>query len=105
MAAETKDDGIKKEAERKTPFGHASAKTATNDDIRHAACNTRGRMGPAGLESKFAVSIEEEAKRSGAEKTSAEASHLAGDTANATDGLSEGPLGMADGTDIVVNSV
>ncbi len=103
IAIETKEDKAC-EAECKTPLGHASTKTTAIDDSRHAARNTCGRIGPAGLVLKLALSIDSEAPVSGAEKYSAEAGHKEGDNAKTTSGLSEGHIGIAKMADIENNN-
>lgn len=59
-AMETKEGGKCEIKELKAPLGHASACTETDDNLRLAACNILGAIGPAGTDGKFVFSLCEE---------------------------------------------
>lgn len=101
---EIKDDGTKKEVERKIFPGYVLVKMVMNDDTWYVVRNIRGCTGFVGPESKPVALTEEEVKRLGVEKISVEVSYAVGDMVNVIDGPLEGFSGTVDGIDTVANS-
>lgn len=66
---EIKDDGTKKEVERKIFPGYVLVKMVMNDDTWYVVRNIRGCTGFVGPESKPVALTEEEVKRLGVEKS------------------------------------
>lgn len=102
---EIKDDGTKKEVERKIFPGYVLVKMVMNDDTWYVVRNIRGCTGFVGPESKPVALTEEEVKRLGVEKISVEVSYSVGDMVNVIDGPLEGFSGTVDGIDTAANSV
>ena len=101
---EIKDDGTKKEVERKIFPGYVLVKMVMNDDTWYVVRNIRGCTGFVGPESKPVALTEEEVKRLGVEKISVEVSYSVGDMVNVIDGPLEGFSGTVDGIDNAANS-
>lgn len=101
---EIKDDGTKKEVERKIFPGYVLVKMVMNDDTWYVVRNIRGCTGFVGPESKPVALTEEEVKRLGVEKISVEVSYAVGDMVNVIDGPLEGFSGTVDGIDTAANS-
>lgn len=102
---EIKDDGTKKEVERKIFPGYVLIKMVMTDDSWYVVRNTRGCTGFVGPESKPIPLTEEEVKKLGVEKVSVEVSYGVGDLVNVIDGPLEGFSGTVDSIDIAKNSV
>ena len=101
---EIKDDGTKKEVERKIFPGYVLVKMVMNDDTWYVVRNIRGCTGFVGPESKPVALTEEEVKRLGVEKISVEVSYAVGDMVNVIDGPLEGFSVTVDGIDTAANS-
>ena len=101
---EIKDDGTKKEVERKIFPGYVLVKMVMNDDTWYVVRNIRGCTGFVGPESKPVALTEEEVKRLGVEKISVEVSYSVGDMVNVIDGPLECFSGTVDGIDTAANS-
>lgn len=102
---EIKDDGTKKEVERKIFPGYVLVKMVMTDDSWYVVRNTRGCTGFVGPESKPVPLTEEEVKKLGVEKISVEVSYSEGDLVNVIDGPLEGFSGTVDSIDVEKNSV
>lgn len=102
---EIKDDGTKKEVERKIFPGYVLVKMVMNDDTWYVVRNIRGCTGFVGPESKPVALTEEEVKKLGVDKVSVEVSYQAGDLVNVIDGPLDGFSGTVESVDINNNSV
>lgn len=102
---EIKEDGTKKEVERKIFPGYVLVKMVMNDDTWYVVRNIRGCTGFVGPESKPVPLTEEEVKKLGVEKISVEVAYSQGDLVNVIDGPLEGFSGTVDSVDINKNSV
>ncbi|MDE5670069.1 MAG: transcription termination/antitermination protein NusG [Eubacterium sp.] len=102
---EIKEDGTKKEVERKIFPGYVLVKMVMNDDTWYVVRNIRGCTGFVGPESKPVPLTEEEVKKLGVEKISVEIAYAEGDLVNVIDGPLEGFSGTVDSVDINKNSV
>lgn len=102
---EIKDDGTKKEVERKIFPGYVLVKMVMNDDTWYVVRNIRGCTGFVGPESKPVALTEEEVKKLGVEKVSVEVSYQAGDLVNVIDGPLDGFSGTVESVDVNNNSV
>lgn len=102
---EVKDDGTKKEYERKIFPGYVLVKMVMTDDSWYVVRNTRGCTGFVGPESKPIPLTEEEVKKLGVEKVSVEVAYQVGDFVNVIDGPLEGFSGTVDEIDVENNSV
>lgn len=102
---EIKEDGTKKEVERKIFPGYVLVKMVMNDDTWYVVRNIRGCTGFVGPESKPVPLTEEEVKKLGVEKISVEVAYAEGDLVNVIDGPLEGFSGTVDSVDIDKNSV
>ncbi|MCC8016345.1 MAG: transcription termination/antitermination protein NusG [Clostridiales bacterium] len=102
---EIKDDGTKKEVERKIFPGYVLVKMVMNDDTWYVVRNIRGCTGFVGPESKPVALTEEEVKKLGVEKVSVKVSYEQGDLVNVIDGPLEGFSGTVDSIDVNNNSV
>ena len=87
---EIKDDGTKKEVERKIFPGYVLIKMVMNDDSWYVVRNTRGCTGFVGPESKPVPLTEEEVRKLGVEKVTVEVHYAVGDLVNVIDGPLEG---------------
>ena len=92
---EIKDDGTKKEVERKIFPGYV---------LINVVRNTRGCTGFVGPESKPVPLTEEEVRKLGVEKVTVEVHYAVGDLVNVIDGPLEGFSGTVDAIDIPNNS-
>ena len=102
---EIKDDGSKKEVERKIFPGYVLVKMVMNDDTWYVVRNIRGCTGFVGPESKPVPLTEEEVRKLGVEKVSVEVKYAAGDMVNVIDGPLEGFSGTVESVDTDNNSV
>ena len=102
---EIKEDGSKKEVERKIFPGYVLVKMVMNDDTWYVVRNIRGCTGFVGPESKPVPLTEEEVKKLGIEKVTVEVAYAAGDLVNVIDGPLEGFSGTVDSVDVSKNSV
>ena len=102
---EIKDDGTKKEVERKIFPGYVLVKIVMNDDTWYVVRNIRGCTGFVGPESKPVALTEEEVKKLGVDKVSVEVSYQAGDLVNVIDGPLDGFSGTVESVDVNNNSV
>lgn len=102
---EIKDDGSKKEVERKVFPGYVLVKMVMNDDTWYVVRNIRGCTGFVGPESKPVPLTEEEVKKLGVEKVSVEVNYAEGDLVNVIDGPLEGFSGTVESVDVNNNSV
>ena len=100
---EIKDDGTKKEVERKIFPGYVLVKMVMNDDTWYVVRNIRGCTGFVGPESKPVALTEEEVKKLGVDKVSVEVSYQAG--VNVIDGPLDGFSGTVESVDVNNNSV
>ncbi|MBR3148611.1 MAG: transcription termination/antitermination factor NusG [Eubacterium sp.] len=102
---EVKDDGTKKEYERKIFPSYLLIKMVMNDDTWYVVRNTRGCAGFVGPEGKPVPLTEEEIKNLGVEKVSVEVNYAVGDLVNVIDGPLEGFSGTVETIDAANNSV
>lgn len=102
---EIKDDGTKKEVERKIFPGYVLVKMVMNDDTWYVVRNIRGCTGFVGPESKPVALTEEEVKKLGVDKVSVEVSYQTGDLVNVIDGPLDGFSGTVESVDVNNNSV
>ena len=102
---EIKEDGKKKEVERKIFPGYVLVKMVMNDDTWYVVRNIRGCTGFVGPESKPIPLTEEEVKKLGIDKVTYEVAYSAGDLVNIIDGPMEGFSGTVDSVDANKNSV
>ena len=91
-----KDDGTKKEYQRKLMPGYVFIKMVMTDDSWYVVRNTRGCTGFVGPESKPEPLTDEEVKKLGVEKISIEVAYEVGDLVNVIDGPLEGFSGTVD---------
>ena len=102
---EIKEDGSKKEVERKIFPSYVLVKMVMNDDTWYVVRNIRGCTGFVGPESKPVPLTDEEVKKLGVEKVSVEFAYAEGDIFNVIDGPLEGFSGTVDSVDVSKNSV
>ena len=102
---EIKDDGSKKETERKIFPGYVLVKMVMTDDTWYVVRNIRGCTGFVGPESKPVPLTEEEVRKLGVEKVSVKVNYAAGDMVNVIDGPLEGYSGTVESVDVENNSV
>jgi transcriptional antiterminator NusG len=102
---EIKDDGTKKEYERKIFPSYVLIKMVMTDDTWYVVRNTRGCAGFVGPEGKPVPLTEEEIKNLGVEKVSVEVNYEVGDLVNVIDGPLEGFSGTVETIDAANNSV
>ena len=102
---EIKEDGTKKEVERKIFPSYVLVKMVMTDDTWYVVRNTRGCAGFVGPEGKPVPLTEEEVKNLGVEKVSVEVSYNVGDLVNVIDGPLEGFSGTVEALDVANNSV
>lgn len=102
---EIKDDGTKKETERKIFPSYIMIKMVMTDDTWYIVRNTRGCAGFVGPEGKPVALTEEEVRNMGVETVSVEVSYEVGDMVNVIDGPLEGFSGTVESLDIANNSV
>lgn len=102
---EIKDDGTKKEVERKIFPSYVLIKMVMTDDTWYVVRNTRGCAGFVGPEGKPVPLTEEEVKNLGVEKVTVEVAYEPGDLVNVIDGPFEGYSGTVESIDVDKNSV
>lgn len=102
---EIKEDGTKKEVERKIFPSYILIKMVMTDETWYVVRNIRGCAGFVGPEGKPVPLTEEEVKNLGVDKVTVEVSYEAGDLVNVIDGPLEGFSGTVDSVDIANNSV
>lgn len=102
---EIKEDGTKKEVERKVFPGYVLVKMIMNDDTWYVVRNIRGCTGFVGPESKPIPLTEEEVRNLGVEKVSVKVPYNEGDLVNVVDGPLEGFSNAVDFVDVTKNSV
>lgn len=102
---EIKDDGTKKEIERKIFPSYILVKMVMTDDTWYIVRNTRGCAGFVGPEGKPVALTEEEVRNLGVEKVSVELAYEVGDMVNVIDGPMEGFSGTVEAIDVPNNSV
>ena len=102
---EIKEDGTKKEVERKIFPGYVLVNLGIIDATWYVVRNIRGCTGFVGPESKPVPLTEEEVKKLGVEKISVEVAYAEGDFVNVVDGPLEGFSGTVDSVDVNKNSV
>ena len=83
---EIKEDGTKKESERKIFPSYLMIKMVMTDETWYIVRNTRGCAGFVGPEGKPVPLTEEEVKNLGVEKVSVEVTYDVGDIVNVIDG-------------------
>ncbi len=102
---EIKDDGTKKEVERKIFPSYILIKMVMTDETWYVVRNTRGCAGFVGPEGKPVALTEDEIKRLGVEKVTVEVAYEVGDIVNVIDGPLEGFSGTVESIDTANNSV
>ena len=102
---EIKDDGTKKEVERKIFPGYVLVKMVMTDDTWYVVRNIRGCTGFVGPESKPVPLTDEELRKLGVEKVSVKVNYADGDMVNVIDGPLEGYSGTVESVDVPNNSV
>ncbi|MFR5875209.1 MAG: transcription termination/antitermination protein NusG [Eubacterium sp.] len=103
---EIKEDGTKKEIERKLFPSYIYIKMVMTDDTWYVVRNTRGCAGFVGPEGKPVPLTDEEVKRSlGEDNVSIEVAYKEGDLVNVIDGPFEGYSGTVESIDVDKNSV
>lgn len=102
---EIKEDGTKKEVERKIFPSYLLIKMVMTDDTWYVVRNTRGCAGFVGPEGKPVPLTEEEVKNLGVEKVTIEVAYKEGDLVNVIDGPFEGYSGTVESIDVEKNSV
>lgn len=102
---EIKDDGTKKEVERKIFPSYVLIKMIMTDDTWYVVRNTRGCAGFVGPEGKPVPLTEDEVKNLGVEKVTIEVAYAEGDLVNVIDGPFEGYSGTVESVDVEKNSV
>lgn len=102
---EVKDDGTKKEYQRKLMPGYVFVKMVMTDDSWYVVRNIRGCTGFVGPEGEPMPLTDEEVKNNSLERVSVEVSYEVGDLVNVIDGPLEGFSGTVDEIDVNNNSV
>ena len=102
---EIKEDGTKKEVERKIFPSYILVKMVMTDETWYVVRNTRGCAGFVGPEGKPVALTKEEIDRLGVENVSVEVAYGVGDTVNVIDGPLEGFSGTVESIDTANNSV
>lgn len=102
---EIKEDGTKKEVERKIFPSYVLVKMVMTDDTWYIVRNTRGCAGFVGPEGKPVPLTEEEVKNLGVDKVTVEVAYEVGDLVNVIDGPLEGFSGTVESVDIENDSV
>ena len=102
---EIKDDGTKKEIERKLFPSYIYIKMVMTDDTWYVVRNTRGCAGFVGPEGKPVPLTEDEVRRAlGEEIVQIEVAYQVGDVVNVIDGPLEGVSGTVESLDLANNS-
>ncbi len=102
---EVKDDGTKKEYQRKLMPGYVFIKMVMTDDSWYVVRNIRGCTGFVGPEGEPQPLTDEEVRNNSLERVSVEVSYEVGDLVNVIDGPLEGFSGTVDEIDLSNNSV
>lgn len=103
---EVKEDGTKKEYERKLFPSYIYIKMVMTDETWYIVRNTRGCAGFVGPEGKPVPLTEEEIKRAlGEDVVAVEVAYTVGDVVNVIDGPLEGFSGTVEAIDTANNSV
>ncbi len=102
---EIKEDGTKKEVERKIFPSYVLIKMVMTDDTWYVVRNTRGCAGFVGPEGRPVPLTDEEIKNLGVDKVTVEVSYEVGDLVNVIDGPLEGFSGTVESLDVANNSV
>lgn len=103
---EIKEDGTKKEIERKLFPSYIYIKMVMNDETWYIVRNTRGCAGFVGPEGKPVPLTDDEVKRAlGEDMSTVEVAYAVGDVVNVIDGPMEGFSGTVETIDIPNNSV
>ena len=102
---EIKEDGSKKEVERKIFPSYVLVKMVMNDDTWYVVRNIRGCTGFVGPSSKPIPLTEDEVARLGIENREFEISYQVGDSVNIVDGPLEGFIGTVEELDVEKNRV
>ena len=102
---ELRDNGEKKEVERKMFPGYVLIKMVMNDDSWYVVRNTRGVTSFVGPGSKPVALTEQEVASLGMEKLEVKLSYQVGDSVKVIDGPLEGFIGVVDEIDIANHTV
>ncbi len=102
---EVKDDGTKKEYERKIFPSYIFVKMVMTDETWYIVRNTRGCAGFVGPEGKPIPLTEEEIRNIGVEKKVVEVNYKVGDLVKVIDGPIEGFGGTVESVDVDENKV
>ena len=102
---EIRDNGEKKEVERKLFPGYVLIKMIMNDDSWYVVRNTRGVTSFVGPGSKPVALTEQEVASLGMEKLEVKLSYQVGDSVKVIDGPLEGFIGTVDEIDIANHTV
>jgi transcriptional antiterminator NusG len=102
---ELRDNGEKKEVERKMFPGYVLIKMVMNDDSWYVVRNTRGVTSFVGPGSKPVALTEQEVASLGMEKLEIKLSYQVGDSVKVIDGPLEGFIGTVDEIDIANHTV
>ena len=102
---ELRDNGEKKEVERKMFPGYVLIKMVMNDDSWYVVRNTRGVTSFVGPGSKPVALTEQEVASLGMEKLEVKLSYQVGDSVKVIDGPLEGFIGVVDEIDLTNHTV
>ena len=102
---ELRDNGEKKEVERKMFPGYVLIKMVMNDDSWYVVRNTRGVTSFVGPGSKPVALTEQEVASLGMEKLEIKLSYQVGDSVKVIDGPLEGFIGVVDEIDLTNRTV
>ena len=102
---EIKEDGTKKEIERKIFPSYVLVKMVMTDETWYVVRNITGCAGFVGPEGKPVPLTEQEVKNLGVEKVTVESAYEVGDHVNVVDGPLEGFSGVVDSIDAANNSI
>ena len=102
---EVKDDGTKKEYQRKLMPGYVFVKMVMTDDSWYVVRNTRGCTGFVGPEGEPQPLTDEEVRNNSLERVSVEVNYEVGDLVNVIDGPLVGFSGTVNEIDVDNNSV
>lgn len=102
---EIKEDGTKKEIERKIFPSYVLVKMVMTDETWYVVRNIRGCAGFVGPEGKPVPLTEQEVKNLGVDKVTVEVAYEIGDQVNVIDGPLEGFSGVVESIDAANNSI
>lgn len=105
QVTEIREDGKKKEVERKLFPGYVIVKMIVTDESWYAVRNIRGCTGFVGTTTEPTPLTEEEVARLGVEKRSVEVSYDVGDSVQIIDGPLDGFVGTVLALDVENNNV